>query len=114
MVKGLNLTEYVKVSWQLPLFLFILSFTVTYIHNYIRTINTLIHLHHRGLSPFSSLLSLSGKNLSGVPSRDLNPGLPYSRPARYQLSSAAPKNISQEALLLIPKDIQFTNDHMIR
>ncbi len=34
-----------KVWWQLPLFLFILSFTVTYIHNNIRKIGTLIHLH---------------------------------------------------------------------
>ncbi len=31
-----------------------------------------------------------GKNLPGVPSRDLNSGLPYSRPAHYQLSCAAP------------------------
>jgi hypothetical protein len=33
----------------LPLFLFILSFTVTYIHNYIRTIHSSISIH-RGLS----------------------------------------------------------------
>ncbi len=38
----------------------------------------------------SSLLSLSRKNLPGVPSRDLNSDLPYSRPACYQLSHAAP------------------------
>lgn len=40
-----------KVWWQLPLFLFILSFTVTYIHNYIRTIHSSISIR-RGLSPF--------------------------------------------------------------
>ncbi len=34
--------------------------------------------------------SFRGKNLPGVPSRDLNSGLPYSRPAHYQLSHAAP------------------------
>jgi hypothetical protein len=64
-------------------------FTITYIHNYISTIHSSIS-SRRGLSPFSSLLSLSGKNLPGVPSRELNSGLPYSRPARYQLSYAAP------------------------
>ncbi len=66
-------SQILKVWWQLPLFLFIFSFTDTYIHTYI-----------------SSLVSLSRKNLPGVPSRDLNLGLPYSRPARYQLSYAAP------------------------
>jgi hypothetical protein len=44
-------------------------------------------------SPFASISSLHlcsvGKNLPGVPSRDLNSGLPYSRPAHYQLSCAA-------------------------
>jgi hypothetical protein len=80
---------FVKVWWQLPLFLLILSFTVTYIHNYICTIHSSISIH-RGLPPFSSLLSLGGKTSLGVQSRDLNSGLPYSRPARYQLSFAAP------------------------
>ncbi len=49
--------------------LFIFSFTVTYIHNYIRTIHSFVSIH-RGLSPYSSVLQLSGKNLPGVPSRD--------------------------------------------
>jgi hypothetical protein len=40
-----------KVWWQLPVFIFILSFTVTYIHNYIRTIHSSISIR-RGLSPF--------------------------------------------------------------
>jgi hypothetical protein len=45
---------------------------------------------------YSTILSylhscrLSGRNLLGVPSRDSNSGLPYSKPARYQLSHAAP------------------------
>jgi hypothetical protein len=45
--------------------LFIYLFlTITYIHNYIRTIHSSISIR-RGLFPFSSLLSLSGKNLPG-------------------------------------------------
>jgi hypothetical protein len=36
------------------------------------------------------ILKLSGKNLPGVPSRELNPGLPYGKPTHYQLSYAAP------------------------
>jgi hypothetical protein len=32
---------------------------------------------------------LSGRNLNGVPSRDSNSGLSYSKPAYYQLSQAA-------------------------
>jgi hypothetical protein len=44
------------------------------------------------------LLSLSRKNLPGVPSRDLNSGLPYSRPARYQLSYAAPYTVTRRKL----------------
>ncbi len=40
--------------------------------------------------PDALLTSLSGRNLHGVPSRDSNSGLPYSKPARYQLSHAAP------------------------
>ncbi len=56
-----------KVWWQLPLFLFILSFS--YIHNHIYTVHLAISIL-RGLSPFSSLLvSLRGKNLPGVTSR---------------------------------------------
>ncbi len=65
-------------------FYFFLS--VSYIHNHINTAHSLISIR-RGLSPFSSLLvSLRGKNLPGVPSRDLNSGLHYSRPAHYQLN----------------------------
>ncbi len=68
-----------KVWWQLPLFLFILSFS--HIHNHIHTVHSFIHLH----SPLSPLLVCSKrKNYPGVPSGDLNSGLPYSRPANYQ------------------------------
>ncbi len=45
---------------------------------------------HRGLSQFSSLLFRSaGKTSLGL-SQDFNSGMPYSRPARYQLSYAIP------------------------
>jgi hypothetical protein len=33
---------------------------------------------------------LIGRNLHGVPSRDSNPGLPYSKPAHYRLSYTVP------------------------
>jgi hypothetical protein len=33
---------------------------------------------------------LIGRNLLGVPSRDSNPGLPYSKPAHYRLSYTVP------------------------
>ncbi len=46
------------------------------------------------------LLSLSRKNLPGVPSRDSNSGLPCSRPACYQLSYAAPSPPSSHSHLL--------------
>ena len=50
--------------------------------------------------PLSLLLSLSRKNLPGVPSRDSNSGLPCSRPACYQLSYAAPSPPSPHSHLL--------------
>jgi hypothetical protein len=41
--------------------------------------------------PLHTLIAskLSGKNLHGVPIRELNPGLPYSKPTYCQLSYAA-------------------------
>ncbi len=49
-----------------------------------------MYIHSPRPLSFSTLhVSLRGKNLPGVPSRDLNSGLPYSRPAHYQLSHAA-------------------------
>ncbi len=43
-----------------------------------------------GPSPYLYSCRLSGRNLPGLPSRDSNSGLPYSKPAHYQLSCAAP------------------------
>ncbi len=42
----------------------------------------------------SSLLSARQRASSGVPSRDWNPGLPYSKPARQYLSHTAPYLLS--------------------
>jgi hypothetical protein len=51
-------------------------------------------IHKRSLSPSPYLNScrLSGRNPThGMPSRESNSGLPYSKPARYQLSHAPPR-----------------------
>jgi hypothetical protein len=42
------------------------------------------------LHPLIAAVKLSEKNLSGVPSRESNPGLPLHKPTHYQLSYAAP------------------------
>jgi hypothetical protein len=44
----------------------------------------------RLLSIFFIASLLRGKNLLGISDQDLNSGLPYSRPAHYQLNYAAP------------------------
>jgi hypothetical protein len=62
-------------------------------HTFITTFVLHSHYIRRDLSPFIAL-SLSGKNLPGVPSREFNSGLPYSRPSRYQLSYAAPYRVT--------------------
>ncbi len=65
---------------------------ITFIYLY--TIDTFIHHSFVNIrwGPSSYLHScrLSGWNLHGVPSWDSNSGLPYSKPARYQLSHTAP------------------------
>ncbi len=67
---------------------------------YSRYIHTIIHpsfINIRwGPSPYLHSCPLSGWNLPGVPSRDSNSGLPYSKPARYQLSHAAPQKRNEE------------------
>jgi hypothetical protein len=45
------------------------------------------------LMPISMSPWLRGRNLHGVPSRDSNSGLPYSKPAYYHLSHAAPPTL---------------------
>ncbi len=42
------------------------------------------------LSPYLHSCWLSGQNFHGVPSRDSNLGLPYSKPAHYHMRHAAP------------------------
>jgi hypothetical protein len=54
----------------------------------IRTfIQTFIHYIRRGPSPYLHSCGLSGRNLPGVPSRDLNSGQAYSKPAHCLLST---------------------------
>ncbi len=59
--KNLFLANILKVWWQLPLFLFILSFS--YIHNHIHTVYSFIYIR-RGLSPFLHCLFRSEGNTS--------------------------------------------------
>ncbi len=63
------------------------SYFIAFIHSIDHT-----HTIHLSVSicRLSSLCKLSGKTLPVVPSRESNPGLPYSKPTRYQLSHAAP------------------------
>jgi hypothetical protein len=72
------------------LFIYFVIFNAC-IPNHIHTMIPYIHP-----SPFAEAslhfliaLVLSGENLPVVPSRELNSGLPYSKPTRYQLSRAA-------------------------
>ncbi len=83
---------FLKVWWRLPHFLFILSFSIhAFRITFIQWYHTFIHLHSpRPLSISSLHLCSVGKNLSVVPSRESNSGLPSSKPTRYQLSHAAP------------------------
>jgi hypothetical protein len=74
-------------KYFLALFYFILSLSVpTYIHSHIHTIKSSVFIRPRPLSIFFIASSLSGKNLPGLPSRDL-------KPAHYQLCHAAPKEL---------------------
>ena len=74
----------------MPLFFVYFSYFITYIHS-------ITFIQYIYPSPFAEAslhffiaCMLSGKDLPVVPSRDLNSGLPYSKPTRYQLSHAAP------------------------
>jgi hypothetical protein len=71
-------------------FLYICIFYSTYNHS----ITFIQYIHP---SPFAEVHlhlliagQLSGKNLLGVPSRESNSGLPYSKPTHYQLSYSTP------------------------
>jgi hypothetical protein len=61
---------------------------------YIQSITFILYIHP---SPFAEVSHhlliagrLSGKNLPGVPSRQSNSGLTYSKPTHHHLSYAAP------------------------
>ncbi len=78
---------------------FCLFFIFLYIHTFIQS--QFIHP-----SPFAEAslhffiaCMLSGEDLPVVPSRESNPGLPYSKPTRCQLSHAAPCQLSHVPLL---------------
>jgi hypothetical protein len=62
----------------MPLFLFIFSYFITYIHSF----NHNIFIHRHSLRPLQFFIAclLSGKDLPVVPSRESNSGLPYSKP----------------------------------
>ncbi len=74
----------------MPLFLLICIFYNTYIYSI--TFIQYIHPSPFAKVPFHLLIAgqLSGKNLLGAPSRESNPGLPYSKPTHYQLSYPTP------------------------
>ncbi len=67
----------------MPLFLCIFIILLQYIQSFTHNIRW-------GPSLYLHSCRLSGQNLPGVPSRDSNSGLPYSKPAHYQLSCTAP------------------------
>ncbi len=72
----------------MSLFLFIYCITHTEMHSFIHTFITFAETCSR----FPHRLSLSRGISIGVPGRDLNLGLPYSRPTKYCRSYAAPKS----------------------
>jgi hypothetical protein len=81
-----NVQCFLKVWWPHAALFVYFYFSVT-----IRTcIQSFSHNIRWGPSPYLHSCRLSGRNLPGVPSRDSNSGLPYSKPALYQLSCAAP------------------------
>ncbi len=79
---------------RMPLFLFIFTFFYYNIHTYIHSITFIQYIHPSSFAGASLHLliawKLSGKTIPVVPSRELNPGLPYSKPICYQLRHAAP------------------------
>ncbi len=62
----------------MPLF-FVYFFFLHYIHSYYHSFITFAE----GPSSYLHSCRLSGRNLHGVPSRDSNSGLPYSKSAHY-------------------------------
>ncbi len=72
----------------MPLFLnFIFLYKIdTFVHH------SFINILAEAPISVSSQLSAQWAELHGMPSRNTNSGLPYSKPARYQLSHAAPSH----------------------
>jgi hypothetical protein len=82
-----------RFGGMMPLFLF---YFFEILQN-IQSIHSITFIQYIHPSPFAEVplhfliaSQLSGKNLPGVPSRESNSGLPYSKLAHYQLSYAAP------------------------
>ncbi len=70
--------EQVKVWWPY-------ATLFAFIHSFIHFLTFAVaHLHI-----FTAVGSVHRRKLHGLPSRDTNSGLPYSKPAHYQLSHAA-------------------------
>jgi hypothetical protein len=80
----------------MPLFLIFIIFNN---HSHSTIIHSFI-LHHSPRPVFlypHRFFAQQEKNLHEVPSRESNSGLPYSKPTRYQLSHAAPWELSHAA-----------------
>ncbi len=80
------------MAWCHSFCLFFIFYSIyTFIRSHSCNTCTFIRRHLLGpRSISSSLCKLSGKTLPVVPSRESNPGLPYSKPTRYHLNHAAP------------------------
>ncbi len=89
-------------------YLFDLFQSHTFIITFIQY-NTFVHLHSPRPLSISSLLVAQRKTSLECRSRDLNSGLPYIRPAHYQLSYAAPC-APQCCTTAIACGIKYTND----
>jgi hypothetical protein len=88
----LQLDKILKFWWHdATLFVYFDLIYITYIHLFhpIHTVHTSFVIR-RAFSPSPYRWSVNGINLPGVPSRESNSGLPYSKPMHNQLSYAAP------------------------
>ncbi len=78
----MGVTDFLKVWWPYAILFCIFITLLQYMQSFTHNIRW-------GSSLYLHSCRLSGRNLPGVPSRDSNSGLPYSKPAHYQLSCAA-------------------------
>jgi hypothetical protein len=79
----------------------IIMYILVHSFYHIRTVQFIRCHLPRFLSISSSLVSSVGKTSLGVPSRESNSGLPYSKPTHYQLSYATPWRFTGMALTKI-------------